>query len=207
MDNSAIKACAAAIFLAAGQASAGAIELQDYETGRPVAGTTLAIEWKGGAAEEMVTLEKKVVVANKGTKDLSVGVKKVEYGALQADVQHSICYAGVCFLPEVYVSPLFQVVPAGKTDKDLETAFKGSYSFAPPAHRGAVDRVAYVFFDEHNPSDSAVVYVTYSTLSLGNAAIRRGGGPSVRLRAREVSRGRTGFTFSGRTLSGRLPGR
>ena len=106
-------------------------------------------------------------VTNNSSSTLSVLVKKIE-NYLEGDMQISICWAGNCYPPNVYVSPNSEEMVAGETNT---AGFSGDLFINDEV---GISSVSYVFFDENNPSDSVMVIVNYivtstsSSLALSN---------------------------------------
>lgn len=95
-----------------------------------------------------------VYVTNNSDEAISVKVKKIENYLVNGSAS-SICWAGECYPPEVYVSPHADTLGAGETNTD---------GFTGDLHDGNVaglSSVSYVFFDENNPADSVMVVFNY----------------------------------------------
>jgi hypothetical protein len=103
-------------------------------------------------------------VTNNGSSDLTVLAKKVENSIIPGSV-NTFCWAGLCYAPNVYVSPLSMVIPAGTTTAVGD--FSGHYD--PQSNEGQ-SSISYVFFDLNNPNDSVMVTVLYTTGTIGIAA-------------------------------------
>ncbi|OSZ77970.1 hypothetical protein CAP35_06790 [Chitinophagaceae bacterium IBVUCB1] len=74
--------------------------------------------------------------------------------------EHSICFAGMCYTSSIYTAPGFVNLQGGKTD----SSFSGHYRYLATTHTPTKDLVAYTFYDENNPADSAIVYVIYNSM-------------------------------------------
>ena len=98
-------------------------------------------------------------VKNTGSSPVELGVKKMEFN-LQADEYHAFCFAGTCEPDFIYVSPFTNLVLPNQAD----SSFSGHFRFDDTLHTPGICKVAYVFYDVNNPSDSAIVYVKYNTL-------------------------------------------
>ncbi|NOX47911.1 MAG: T9SS type A sorting domain-containing protein [Chlorobi bacterium] len=108
-----------------------------------------------------------IYVTNNSSSMLSVLVKKVEH-YLEGDMQISICWAGNCYPPDVFVSPNAEDIAPGETNME---GFSGDLFINDGV---GITSTSYVFFDESNPSDSVMVIVNYivtttpSSLTLSN---------------------------------------
>lgn len=91
---------------------------------------------------------------------MNMGLKQTEF-VLSANASHSICFAKLCYPSSVYVLPVTAMVPP----TGIDSGFSGHYTFDKLVHMPATDLVAYTFFDADNPTDSAIVYVKYNTLT------------------------------------------
>ena len=100
-----------------------------------------------------------IFVRNTTSSPIDVLVKKVEISLVSWSV-NTFCW-GLCFAPNVYVSPNPLTVNALTTDS---VNFSGHYS--PLTFAGA-SVIRYVFFNQANPSDSVCVNVTYDALYVG----------------------------------------
>jgi len=85
-------------------------------------------------------------VTNNSGSPIDVLVKKVEISILEGTV-NTFCW-GLCFPPNIYVSPDPIQIPAGTTN-DID--FSGHYY---PSGVAGLSIIRYVFFDQQNPSDS-----------------------------------------------------
>jgi hypothetical protein len=178
-----------------GHANAASLQLRDHETGKVITGSTISYVWKNDGTKGPIALENYVTVFNASSKSIDVGVKKVEFDTKQADVSHSICFAGLCYPDYVFVSPELQTIAAGASDSGLETGFHGAYNFETSLHTGSIDRMAYIFYDAKNPADSAVVFVNYNTMALASNAILPRGGQLISQARYSADRGRVLFSF------------
>jgi hypothetical protein len=104
-----------------------------------------------------------IYVTNNNTSTLSVLVKKVE-NYLETDMQCSICWAGNCYPPNVFVSPNAEDLAPGETNTE---GFSGDLFIDNNAV--GISSVSYVFFDENNPSDSVMVIVNYIVSSTNSS--------------------------------------
>lgn len=110
-------------------------------------------------------------VTNNSSSAISVKAKKIENYLEGDDVDgmlSSICWAGQCYSPSVFVSPNAEIIEPDETNED---------GFAGDLHKNGyvgISSVTYVFFDENNPNDSISVIVNYivtstsSSLALSN---------------------------------------
>ncbi|MFH1159770.1 MAG: T9SS type A sorting domain-containing protein [bacterium] len=87
-----------------------------------------------------------VDVTNNSGSAINVLVKKVEISILPGTT-NTFCW-GLCFPPNIYVSPEPIQIAAGATN-DID--FSGHYY---PAGVAGLSIIRYVFFDQQNPSDS-----------------------------------------------------
>lgn len=106
-------------------------------------------------ADEVVAY---VFVTNNSANDLSLLVKKVIIDTVPGSV-NMFCW-GLCFAPNVYVSPNPITVKAGRTDS---IHFSGHY--VPMSHPGT-SKIQYVFYDRGNSSDSVCVNVVFQAYPL-----------------------------------------
>ncbi len=109
------------------------------------------------AGEMVVEIE----IKNNSTSDLTVLAKKVENTLIPGSI-NTFCWAGLCYAPNVYVSPLSTIIPAGATTAVGE--FSGHYD--PQTHEGQ-SSISYVFFDLNNINDSVMVTILYTTGTTG----------------------------------------
>lgn len=98
-------------------------------------------------------------VKNTTSATLGVKVKKVEINLVPGSI-NSFCW-GLCFPPNVYISPDPVNINAHATDS---TDFSGHYT--PSVNEGA-STIRYVFFNTNNASDSVCVNIIYDTYPVG----------------------------------------
>jgi Secretion system C-terminal sorting domain len=98
-------------------------------------------------------------VRNTTSSPIDVMVKKVEFNLVSGSM-NTFCW-GLCFPPNVYISPTPVTVNALTTDS---IDFSGHYN--PLSFAGA-SMIRYVFFVQSNPNDSVCVNVTYDALYVG----------------------------------------
>ena len=117
-----------------------------------------AFIYKSGTptADEIVAY---VFVKNNTSNTIPVMVKKVVIDTVSGSY-NMFCW-GLCFAPNVYISPTPINVNAGATDS---TNFSGHY--VPNTHKG-ISSLRYVFFDRTNPLDSVCVNIVYTAFPLG----------------------------------------
>lgn len=108
------------------------------------------------------SLDLYVKVVNTGFSNLEIGAKKIENDSLQPDVQHTICFAGTCYAPSVFISPNHITLLPGESD----SGFVAHYLFDNRIHVRGLNNVTYVFYDVNNPSDSVFVNVIYNTVTI-----------------------------------------
>ena len=94
-----------------------------------------------------------VFVTNNSAISIDVKVKKVELDIVPGSINY-FCW-GMCFPPEVYVSPYPISIASGETN---DSDFSGDYM---PNGAIGTSKIRYVFFDDNNPSDSVCVNVLY----------------------------------------------
>lgn len=94
-------------------------------------------------------------VQNVGTGTITTRAKKTEL-SLTPGAEHAICYAGMCYTTNIFVSPLTVTLTPSQSD----STFSGSYRYLASSITPN-DLVAYTVFDENNTADSAIVYVRY----------------------------------------------
>ena len=100
---------------------------------------------------------------NAGAATIDMGVKKTEF-LLGPNVDHGICFGKLCFPPAVFVAPVISTLAQGQID----SSFSGTYRYLPSTHTPAQDLVGYTFFNDDDPSDSAIVYVVCNTAGATN---------------------------------------
>jgi len=100
-----------------------------------------------------------IFVKNTTSAAIAVKVKKVELN-LGTGTINTFCW-GLCFPPNVYVSPDPLTINAHATDS---VDFAGHYT---PSGFEGLSTVRYVFFNAANPSDSVCFNVSYDTYPLG----------------------------------------
>lgn len=97
-------------------------------------------------------------VKNNSADSMPVLVKKVIIDTVPGTI-NMICW-GLCFAPNVYVSPNPKYIKPGRTDS---LDFSGHYV---PNSQIGVSHIRYVFFNRDNTSDSVCVTVAYSAFPL-----------------------------------------
>ncbi|MBM3436071.1 MAG: T9SS type A sorting domain-containing protein [Bacteroidetes bacterium] len=102
-----------------------------------------------------------ILVKNNSANYLLVKAKKIE-NYLIPETVNTFCWAGLCYAPNVYISPLYDTLFAGETT--LPGEFAGHYN--PQTHPGE-SSISYVFFDMNNPNDSVMVTVLYDATLTG----------------------------------------
>jgi hypothetical protein len=104
-----------------------------------------------------------ILVKNNSANYLVVKAKKIE-NYLIPETQNMFCWAGLCYSPDTYVSPLFDTIFPGQIT--LPGEFAGHYL---PMSNPGQSSVSYVFFDMNNPNDSVMVTVLYDATLTGIA--------------------------------------
>jgi hypothetical protein len=89
---------------------------------------------------------------NVAAKKMVVRAKKWDI-SLTTKVNHSICFAGACYGPHDTLAP-----NADTIDSKSSSYLQGSYDYTALQTLPPNDLVAYILYDEDNPSDSAIVY-------------------------------------------------
>lgn len=103
-----------------------------------------------------ITVSKGLGITNNAADTLWVKVKKVELNVLATTV-NSFCWVQ-CYSPMTFVSPDALAIPGG--------GFTNTQSFVAdyfPNGQEGTTAMAYVFFDQSNPSDSVLVYMNFTT--------------------------------------------
>ncbi|MBN3035202.1 MAG: T9SS type A sorting domain-containing protein [Bacteroidales bacterium] len=95
-----------------------------------------------------------IYITNTGSSPITVKVKKIE-NYLVDGASASMCWAGNCYPPDVYVTPLGLTLAPGETNTD---SFSGDLF---PGTNGGISSVSFVFFDENNTADSVMAVVNY----------------------------------------------
>ncbi|MFH0895119.1 MAG: T9SS type A sorting domain-containing protein [Bacteroidota bacterium] len=104
---------------------------------------------------ELVSIiEGHIYFTNNSASTINVMVKKTEI-SLIAGSDNSFCFNGSCYPPFVYVSPTALSLTAGTTNS---TSFYGDYT---SNGNPGISTVAYTFYNQSNPNDSAQVIVNY----------------------------------------------
>ncbi len=104
-----------------------------------------------------------IAVTNNSSNYLIVKAKKVENYLISGSM-NTFCWAGQCFSPAVYISPVSDTIFAGETN---ENGFSGHYE---PLGYAGQSSITYTFYDINNVSDSVSVIVVYnaSLTGIGN---------------------------------------
>lgn len=106
------------------------------------------------------SLDIRLIIENISSNTLEVGARKIEHEKLQADVEHTICFAGQCYDTGTFESTSHLTMSTGTSD----SLFTGHYLFDNKVHVRGINHIAYEFYDVNNPSDSIVVNVVYNTV-------------------------------------------
>jgi hypothetical protein len=112
-----------------------------------------------GVSGPTTDMESYMFVKNLTGAAANVMVKKVEVNLISGTVT-TFCW-GLCFPPNVFISPSPETIGAGRTDS---VDFAGHYS--PQGVKGE-STVRYVFYIQSNPSDSVCFTVHYSAFPVG----------------------------------------
>jgi hypothetical protein len=130
--------------------------LQLSDSAGAIANNATILKFGSPSAEEIVSY---VFVKNTTSNPMAVKVKKVEVMALHG-TSNVFCW-GLCYSPEVFVSPDSIVIGAGVTNT---ADFSGHYI---PTEVVGISTIRYVFFDINNPSDTVCVNINFSTYPQG----------------------------------------
>jgi hypothetical protein len=104
-------------------------------------------------------LSLELFVQNTGTTSITLVAKKTEYN-MHPDEYHSICFGGTCFDSSVFTSSFKDPLASGQID----STFSGHYRFDDLLHTPGTCYVAYTFYNDLQPGDSAIVYIEYNTM-------------------------------------------
>ncbi len=137
--------------------NAQSLKLKD-QSGKDVAGDTLAVVFHPGPNHGWTELSIFIYPLNISDSALTVGLKKTEYN-MHFDEYHAFCFGGSCYDSTTFVSPYNIFLESGKMD----SSFSGHYRFDDLLHMPNECLVAYTFFNANNTADSAIVYVNYNT--------------------------------------------
>lgn len=106
------------------------------------------------------SLDLYIILENKNTKTLEVGVRKIQHEYIQNDVEHTICFANQCYDSATYESPFHAFIAAGSSD----SSFVAHYLFDNRYHIRGINHIAYQFYDVNNTNDQTTVEVIYNTV-------------------------------------------
>lgn len=127
-------------------------------------------------------------VTNNSANPMGVKVRKIE-NYVVPDAMNLFCW-GLCFGPQVYVSPDTLLIGPGQTNFH---DFHGEYF---PNGTTGTTSMTYVFFDDANPNDSVAFHVLYKTEGLPELAqIEPDSGEAGTNVAVEISGVNTHFTI------------
>jgi hypothetical protein len=129
---------------------------QLYDSTGSLPNNTTIYKYGLSSADEIISY---VFVKNNSATAKDVKVKKIET-ALQHEAQVAFCW-GVCYTPEVFVSPDSITIDAGATNS---TDFSGHYY---PNGIVGISTVQYVFYDAADPTDNVSVNINFDTYPLG----------------------------------------
>jgi hypothetical protein len=130
--------------------------LQLSDSTGPIANNATILKQGLPDAEEIVSF---VFIKNNTANPKAIKVKKVEVMAIHGTT-NVFCW-GLCYSPDIFVSPDSIVVDAGATNT---TDFSGHYS---PVGVVGISTIRYVFFDIDNPTDTVCVNINFSTYPQG----------------------------------------
>jgi hypothetical protein len=103
-------------------------------------------------------------VTNTSSGDISVRVQRYENNMVPGS-QSAICW-GLCYPPHIGLSPYTITIPAGTTNS---TDFAAHYY---PNSNAGISEIAFVFFDDNNPTDEVMVTTFFNALVTGVNNIR-----------------------------------
>lgn len=127
-------------------------------SGNIVNGDTVEVSPQFVQKPPYTTINAKFYVQNNTGVSMNLVAKKAEHST-DPDADHSICFYQYCYPSSVYVAPdVVQLFPAA-----IDSSFKGAYVYLESNHTPGKYLVAYTFFNNDNPADSAIVYVYYNT--------------------------------------------
>jgi len=131
----------------------------------PITGNSVFTELVEPGSGAFATL---IYVTNNSDSPISVLAKKIE-NYLEADdeggMKCSICWAGQCYSPSVFISPNAETIEPGETNED---------GFAGDLHKFGyvgISSVTYVFYDENNPVDSVSLIVNYIVTAVAQSSL------------------------------------
>jgi hypothetical protein len=138
-------------------------DITDTHTGTAITGDTIEIAYVDAGYVGNVGLGIAISVFNSSNQAKTIGARKIQFAPLQNDVDHIFCFADQCYGENVFVSPFNKVLNANSSDSGTSGRFIAHYNFNTQTHIPGTELVAYSFYDVNNPSDSAVVWVKYTT--------------------------------------------
>lgn len=104
-----------------------------------------------------------VRVTNTGGSPMQVKCKKSEISMLDSTLAF-ICWAGICYSPNVFVSTHTQLIGSGQTyDGFKGTYYQANHSLYPTGE----SRIRWTWFNAEEPDDSVSFTVIYSTQPVG----------------------------------------
>lgn len=113
-----------------------------------------------------------IAVTNNSTQNLNVKVKKIISYAVE-NTMNTFCW-GMCFAPNVYVSPDPILIHAGETNQH---DFSCHYY---PSSQAGMTSIKYVIFNDDNPADSVMVSVNFDArYAASNFSLSHNGGNPV----------------------------
>lgn len=115
---------------------------------------------EGAWVDYEIVLE--MAVTNTSSDSMEVLVKRYETSLMEG-TSDAICWGGLCYTPDVSVSPYSTKIASGETN---ENDFSGHYY---PDSTIGKSVVSYVFFDKHSPNDSVMVVANYDGIVNGVA--------------------------------------
>lgn len=150
-------------FLFAVNANAQSILVRDHK-GIVVNNDTLEYAPEFTQKPPYTEIDCKLYAQNNTSTTINLLVKKAELST-DTNADHAICFEQHCYTPDVYVAP----VTVSLTPMDADSSFKGQYRYIKENHTPGKYLVSYTFFNNDNPTDSAIVYVLYNTGSITSA--------------------------------------
>lgn len=114
--------------------------------------------WVSGELNSLLLFHE-LEISNVSGAAMDVRVKKTELDLVAGTINY-FCYAGLCYGPDTYVSPNVITLQNGESTED----FSGDYEPGPNA---GTSSIAYTFYNDANPNDSARVIVKFMAFPLG----------------------------------------
>lgn len=117
------------------------------------------------ATPDQTVVEAHIYITNNANQEKKVMVKKEELEILEG-TYNTFCFAGICYPPDVLVSPEAMLLEPGQTSVDED--FYADY--IPMEIQGS-SLIRYTFFDEREPTDSVSVVLKFTIGNVGTGTI------------------------------------